>query len=166
MSTRLVDLTGKEFGRLKVIERDVSAGGNTKWICQCSCGNVVSISAGSLKRGATKSCGCLNQWNVTYNNPNRRHGLRYTRLYDIFRGMKQRCYYERHKQYKDYGGRGISICDEWRNDFLSFYNWAMSHGYADNLTIDRIDNNKGYSPDNCRWLTRKEQNNNKRKKVI
>lgn len=91
-----------------------------------------------------------------------RHNKCNTRLYSIWTSMKTRCYNSNHEAYARYGGRGIAVCDEWRNDFMSFYNWALSHGYNDTLTIDRIDNNKGYEPNNCRWTTRKQQSRNLR----
>ena len=93
------------------------------------------------------------------------HGKCGTRLYNIFQGMKKRCYNKHRKDFYEYGGRGISICDEWLNDFQTFYDWSMSNGYDDNLTIDRIDNDKGYSPANCRWVDIKTQSNNTRKNV-
>lgn len=100
------------------------------------------------------------------NNPNYKDGRKNTRLYRIWENMKTRCYNDHSAQYKDYGARGITVCDEWKDNFQAFYNWSISHGYADNLTIDRKDNNAGYSPDNCRWATMVEQCNNRRNNHI
>lgn len=97
------------------------------------------------------------------NNPNYKDGRTNTRLYRIYNNMKNRCYNERSNSYKNYGGRGITVCDEWKNDFKAFYDWAITHGYRDDLSIDRIDNDKGYSPDNCRWVTNYVQSNNTRR---
>ena len=102
------------------------------------------------------------------NNPNYKDGRKGSRLYRIYNNMKNRCYNEHSNSYKNYGGRGITVCDEWLNDFKAFYDWAITHGYRDDLTIDRKDNDKGYSPDNCRWATALEQrlNQRPRKRVV
>lgn len=153
------DLIGKKYGRLIVLNKEPSQKTrSTMWKCQCECGNIVVVRADSLKRKLTQSCGCLCKEKIT------KHNMCKTKLYIAWDAMKQRCYNKNNKRYKHYGGRGIKICDEWldkENGFINFYNWSMQNEYADNLTIDRIDVNGNYEPDNCRWITNKEQQSNK-----
>ncbi|AFL99510.1 AP2 domain-containing protein [Desulfitobacterium dehalogenans ATCC 51507] len=157
---RFINLSGQKFGRLTAIERAENRGTKTMWLCECDCGNRKIIAAGDLGSGRTNSCGCLRKEYVAAKNYI--HGHTDDRLNSIWRDMKKRCYNPRNKSYKDYGARGIELCNEWRNDFMSFYKWAIANGYSDELSIDRIDNDKGYEPSNCRWATRLTQNINQR----
>ena len=154
----LIDITGQRFGRLTVVKRyDV-----TRWLCRCDCGNETYSDSYQLRKGITKSCGCLQK--ELCGNQHRKHGFTKTRLYRIYYRMKERCYRPTNDNYKYYGGLGITVCDEWLKSFITFKDWALSHGYADNLTIDRINNELGYMPSNCRWITIQEQQKNRRKR--
>lgn len=149
---KLKDLRGKRFGGLIVLdEKPIRINKVIYWNCRCDCGNQKLIFSGNLVQGKVKSCGCQHY---------RKDGVN-ERLVNIFKGMKQRCYYAQHERYKSYGGRGIKICDEWLNDRKKFYDWALSNGYKDNLSIDRIDVDGDYEPNNCRWVTMKVQQNNR-----
>lgn len=159
---KFIDLSGKKFGRLTVIERGkdyVSPKGYVavNWVCECDCGNIVEVRGCNLKSGASTSCGCNR---VDF--PNRlRHGGTHTRLHKIWMSMRNRCYNKNEKAYIHYGGRGILVCAEW-SDFACFREWALANGYSDNLTLDRINNDGCYCPDNCRWVDMTVQANNKR----
>jgi hypothetical protein len=158
---KLIDLTGQRFGRWTVLRRvESSKWRATKWLCQCDCGNQSVVVGTSLRRGESQSCGCLR--NEMARQRFTTHGGRSSRLYRIYHEMKDRCYNKSSPCYHYYGGRGITICEEWLQDFSRFRAWALQSGYNDKLTIDRVDTNGSYSPKNCRWVTMKVQNNNKR----
>ena len=162
----MIDLTGKVFGRLTVLgpaPRPENSKNQYKyWKCRCTCGKEKVVDGGSLRSGNTKSCGCLLKEQARESKT--KHGMKGTRLYNIYKGMKQRCYNPNNKDYKDYGARGVKVCDEWNgeNGFINFSKWAMTHGYSDDLTIDRINVDRGYFPDNCRWADYFTQANNRR----
>lgn len=152
-----VDLTGNKYGMLTVLGESGRNKNKMKiWRCKCECGNETLVTTNNLKRGHTQSCGCL------FNKTMIKHGMCNTRLYRIWHNIKQRCNNPNRSCYKNYGGRGIKVCDEWLEDFLNFYNWSINNGYSEELELDRINNDKGYSPDNCRWVTHSENNRNKR----
>lgn len=163
---------GTRFGRLTVVGLDhirerVDPKGRVRklkyFLCKCVCGNNIVTQASNLTSGDTKSCGCYSkECRKNCLIKFKTHGKSHTKLYERFRHIRERCYKKNSESYKYYGGRGIKVCEEWNKDFMSFYNWAISHGYEDGLTIDRIDVNGDYCPENCRWVTTAIQNTNKR----
>lgn len=168
----VIDVTGHKFGRLNVLEY---VGTNethyAMFRCKCDCGNEVVVKGRNLRTGHTQSCGCYckdrtREAAIQYKTI---HGQTDSRLYRVWNGMKKRCYNRNNKSYSDYGGRGIVVCDEWRNSYQAFCDWAINHGYKEDAeymecTLDRIDNNKGYCPDNCRWVSNSYQAFNRRKR--
>lgn len=164
MTKRYKDITGQRFGKLvaqKYLYTDPTHR-TAVWLCKCDCGNMTKIRADVLK-SQTRSCGCLQTEHARAMGPqNKTHGLVGTRLYRIYHGMLARCYRKSCPAYKNYGGRGIKMCNEWKQNILAFYDWAQAAGYQDSLSIDRINNDGDYSPDNCRWATHAEQGKNTR----
>lgn len=159
---KLIDLTGQKINRLTVIKRDGSQNKKAVWLCKCDCGKEFRVLGSSIISGNTKSCGCLHrEMAQNMGLANKKHGMFGTRIYGIWADMKKRCLDERDRAYKHYGGRGISVCEDWY-DFEKFYEWAKMSGYNDTLTLDRMNVNGNYTPDNCKWTTWKEQQNNRR----
>lgn len=153
-------LTGKKFNRLTVLRRNGSSKDkHAMWLCKCDCGNETVVRSDCLRIGKIQSCGCLR--NELVGDRGRTHGMTETRLYRTWCGMKNRCYNPSYKGYKNYGGRGITICSEWLHDFQAFYDWAMANSYKENLTIERKDVNGNYCPENCCWITKKMQSRNR-----
>lgn len=159
------DITGQRFGRLTVTRREGSTPqGIATWCCLCDCGRSCIVEGAKLRKGNTQSCGCLHD--EIAKKRLTAHGKSRSRLCGVWKAMKQRCCNPSNKNYSRYGERGITVCNEWMQDFQAFYNWAIENGYDENAatgrcTIDRIDNDKGYSPDNCRFVTIQEQQRNK-----
>lgn len=165
----LKDLTGQRIGKWTVLSRaenHVSKSGTpyTMWLCKCDCGTEKTVYANSLLNGKSISCGCYqaDRAKEVCSNNFRTHGGSKERLYKIWTYIKKRCYSENAINYKDYGGRGIKVCDEWREDYTAFRDWSLENGYDDSLSIDRINVDGDYEPENCRWVDSKAQNNNRR----
>lgn len=157
------NILNQRFGKLVVVSKADDKIANdgvhiTMWNCRCDCGNMTVVDTSSLKSGHTKSCGCLQ--GEHHNDATHKEGR--TRLYRIWNNIKQRCLNPNNSNFKNYGGRGITVCDIWLNSYIAFKEWALNNGYSDNLSIDRINVNGDYEPNNCRWVTQKMQNNNTR----
>lgn len=157
-----VNLEGKRFGRLTVIGYSHLVGSKVYWKCLCECGNEKLVRGDHLRGCKIESCGCLHKDTVSKQFTT--HGKSDTRLFSIWSGIKNRCFNNNEPAYKDYGARGIIVCDEWL-EFEVFHEWAANNGYSDDLTIDRIDNDGNYEPSNCKWSTMTEQSRNRRSNV-
>lgn len=163
---KLLDLTGQKYNRLTVIERapdffDKNGKRKTKWLCKCDCGKHVSVATHDLRSGHTSSCGCYQRERTS--EAGKKHGLKHTAIYKKWLAIKDRCFNSRNKRFHCYGGRGITVCEEWKNDFQAFYNYVsmLPHFGEKGYSLDRIDNNGNYEPNNVRWATETEQARNK-----
>lgn len=150
-----LDLRGQKFGRWTVIEEAGRKNGRILWKCQCECGTVRDVLGNSLRKGASTSCGCYNREIITT------HGRSKTNLHQVWANFKDRCLNPNSKMWPLYGGRGIAVCDEWRDSYEAFEEWALANGYKKGLSLDRIDNDGNYEPSNCRWATSKQQCRNR-----
>lgn len=161
---KLIDLSGQKFGRWTVLSRDISVEkSHAFWICLCDCGSRKSVSGSCLRRGISKSCGCLR--NEDFGKKSTTHGKSYSLEYKTWQSMIARCYYPSKESFKNYGAKGIKVCDEWKNSFEQFYK-DMGKRPFQSASLDRIDNSKGYSKENCRWASMQEQERNKTNNIV
>lgn len=160
---KFVDLAGKQFGLLTVIGKTGkrSRSGCVVWECKCRCGKTTYVPSSSLIGGYSASCGCAQR--LATKKANTTHGKSYEKIYRVWNGIKERCENPNNVAFKNYGGRGIELCEEWHNPEC-FIDWAYAHGYSPGkkLSIDRVDNDKGYFPENCAWVDKRTQQNNRR----
>ena len=167
---KLIDLTGKRFGKLTVISRQgTNKHKKVLWLCKCDCGKETLVCGSSLRSRLTLSCGCYGK--QSRKNSITTHNKTHTRLFRVWQNIKRRCYAKTNPDYKYYGACGVKVCDEWLNSFQAFYDWAMQNGYNESApkgqcTLDRIDTNGNYEPSNCRWVSMKVQNLNRKANVI
>ena len=157
---------GETINYLTMVSNPIKEGKRKFAIFRCHCGKEKKIRIDQVTSGNTKSCGCMQKALHNYSRLNYRHGERNTRLYNIFHKMQERCYNPNYAERQYYSDRGITVCDEWKGNYVAFRNWSLNNGYANNLSIDRIDVNKGYSPDNCRWVDAKVQSRNRRNNLL
>ena len=159
---KALDLKGKRFGMLTVIERKGAICGHSAWICRCDCGNETIVTANNLK-DRTTSCGCYQKMRAKQ--ANTVHGKSHSKIHYIWNAMKKRCFNSNCKSFPNYGGRGITVCDEWKDSFQSFYDYVskLQHFGEEGYSLDRINNDGNYEPENVRWATRLEQARNKRR---
>lgn len=155
-----IDLSNQRFGCLLVVKKSHYKNKKVYWECLCDCGNIVYVVTSNLKCGKTQSCGCLKKKLLIQKNTT--HNQRHTKLYEVWKTIKQRCLNPKNHAYHNYGGRGITICDDWKNNYTLFYQWSILNGYKEGLSIDRINVNGNYEPSNCRWVTNQVQANNTR----
>lgn len=161
---KLIDLKGQRFGRLLVLRQEQTRKRRAYWLCRCDCGTEKILSASALRYGSTRSCGCLRK-DISRARATKIDGHYYEKLHGVWNAMNQRCRNPNNADFKYYGARGVCICEEWQH-YLPFREWALTHGYEEGLTIDRINTYGNYEPENCRWITIQEQQKNRRPRTL